>query len=92
VGVGDAAADTGFISGVDPLPIAIGFALNIDPSFGKPEFMPKYEKVFGDERVDDSTDDQPVPKLSKRDKTQLQRALAEHAPEMPDCQDLSQAH
>jgi hypothetical protein len=33
VGVGDAAADTGFISGVDSQPIATGFTLDVDPSF-----------------------------------------------------------
>jgi hypothetical protein len=33
VGVGDDVADTGFISGVDPLPIATGFASDIDTSF-----------------------------------------------------------
>jgi hypothetical protein len=54
--------------------------------------MPKYKAVLGDERVDDSTDDRPVFELSNRDKTLLHRALAEHAPEMPDYWDLSQAH
>jgi hypothetical protein len=33
VGIGDAVADTGFISGVDPHPIATGFALDVEPSF-----------------------------------------------------------
>jgi hypothetical protein len=68
VGVGDSVADTGFISGVDPQPIGTGFTLDIDPSFIEPEFMSKYETAFGDERVEDSVDDQPVPELSKRDK------------------------
>jgi hypothetical protein len=85
VGVGDAATDTGFISGMDPQPIATGFILNVDPSFVEPEFMPKYEAAFGDERTEDSTDDQPVPELSKRNNALLQRALVEHAPEIPDC-------
>jgi hypothetical protein len=48
VGVGDVAADTGFISGVDPQPIATGFALYVDTSFIEPEFMSEYEAVFGD--------------------------------------------
>jgi hypothetical protein len=39
VGVGDAVADTGFISGVDPQSIASGFAVDVDPSFIKPVFM-----------------------------------------------------
>jgi hypothetical protein len=39
-----------------------------------------------------SSCDRPVPELSKRDKSLLQRALAEHALEIPDCRDLSQAH
>jgi hypothetical protein len=90
--VGDAAADTGFISGVDPQPISTEFSLDVDPSFVKLEFMPEYEVAFRDECAEDSADDRSVPKLSKRDKTLLQRALAEHAPEMPDCWDLSQAH
>jgi hypothetical protein len=92
VGVGDAAANMGFISGVDPQPIAIGFTLDVDPSFVKPKFMPQYEATFGDERVDDSADDRPVPELSKRNMALLQRALAEHASEMPDCWDLIQTH
>jgi hypothetical protein len=32
--------------------------------------------------VEDSIDDRPIPELSKRDKILLQRALAEHAPEV----------
>jgi hypothetical protein len=78
VGVGDVLPDTGFISGVDPQPIS----LDVDPFFMQPEFMSEYEAV----------DDRPVPKLSKRDKPLLQRALAEHDPEIPDCPDLSQTH
>jgi hypothetical protein len=58
----------------------------------EPEFMPDYEAAFGDERAKDSVDDQPVPKLSKKDKALLQRALVKHSPEIPDCRDLSQAH
>jgi hypothetical protein len=58
-------------------------------SFVKPEFMPEYEGTFGDERAEDSTDYRLVPELSKRDKNLLQRALTEHASEMPDCRDLS---
>ena len=71
VGVGDAAADTGFISGVDPQPIATGFAQDVEPSFIEPEFKPKYEAAFGDERAEDSSDDRLVPELSKRDKALL---------------------
>jgi hypothetical protein len=55
-------------------------------------FMPEYEAAFGDECAEDSVDDRPIPELSNRDKVLLQRALMEHAPEMLDCQDLSQAH
>jgi hypothetical protein len=84
VGVGDVLPDTGFISSVDPQPINLDF----DLSFVEPE----YELAFGDERVEDSVDDRPVPKLSKRDKALLQRALAEHALEIPDYRDLSQEH
>jgi hypothetical protein len=72
VDVGDVVADTGFISCVDPQPITTGFALDVDSSFVELEFMPKYEAAFGDERAKDSTDDRPVPELSKRDKTLLQ--------------------
>jgi hypothetical protein len=46
--------------------------------------MPEYEATFGDERAKDSVDDQPVPKLSKRDKALLQRTLVKHSPEIPD--------
>jgi hypothetical protein len=47
--------------------------------------MLEYKAVFGDECAEDSADDRPVPELSKRDKSLLQRALVKHAPEMPDC-------
>jgi hypothetical protein len=57
VGVGDAATDTGFISGVDAQPIATGFSLYIDSSFIEPEFMPEYETMFGDEHAEDSAVD-----------------------------------
>jgi hypothetical protein len=73
---------------VDPQPIA----LDVDPSFVELEFMPEYEAAFGDERMEDSVDDRPVHELSKRDKSLLQRVLAEHAPETLDCWDLSQIH
>jgi hypothetical protein len=56
-GVGGAATDMGFISGLDPQPMATGFSLNVDPSFTELEFMPKYEAMFGDERVEDLADD-----------------------------------
>jgi hypothetical protein len=92
VGVGDVVADAGFISGVDPQPTAISFALDVDLPFVELKFMAKYEVVFGDERAEDSADDRLVPELSNRDKVLLQRALVEHAPEMPDCRGLSQAH
>jgi hypothetical protein len=92
VDVGDAATDTGFILDVDPQPIAIGFTIDVDPSFIEPEFMPEYEAVFGDERAEDSANDRPIHELSKRDKALLQQALVKHAPKMPDCWDLSQAH
>jgi hypothetical protein len=92
VGVGDVLPDMGFIPVVDPQPAATGFALYVDPSFLEPEFMLEYEVAFGDEREVDSTIDRLVPELGKRDKSLLQRALAEHAPEMPNCRDLSQAH
>jgi hypothetical protein len=53
VDVGDVLPDAGFISGVDPQPIA----LDVDSSFMEPEFMPEYEAAFGDESVEDSADD-----------------------------------
>jgi hypothetical protein len=68
VGVGDVLPDTGFISGVDPQPIT----LDVDPSFVEPEFMPEYEMTFGNERAEDSADDQPLLELSKRDNALLQ--------------------
>jgi hypothetical protein len=57
VGVGDVAANTWLISGVDPQPIATGFALDVDLSFIDVEFMLEYEATFGNERADDSVDD-----------------------------------
>jgi hypothetical protein len=90
--VGDVVADAGFISGVDHHPTAIGSTLDVDPPSIEPEFKLEYEVMFGDERAEDSADDRPVPELSNRDKVLLHRALAEHAPEMPDHRDLSQAH
>jgi hypothetical protein len=92
VSVGDVVADAGFISGVDPQSIATCFVLDVDLPSIKPKFMPQYETMFEDERAEDSADDQPVPELSNRNKVLLQRALVEHAPEVPDCQDLSHAH
>jgi hypothetical protein len=74
---------------VDPQPTATCFALDVDLPSVKPEFMPEYKAAFGDECTEDSADDQPVPELSNRDKALLQRTLAEHALEMPDCLDLS---
>jgi hypothetical protein len=47
VSVGDGVTDTDFISGVDLQPISTGFVLDVDLSFVKPEFMPKYEATFG---------------------------------------------
>jgi hypothetical protein len=72
VGFGDGVADAVFISGVDPQPITTRFVLDVHLSFVEPEFMPKYEVAFGDERAQDSVDDRSVPKLSKRDKALLQ--------------------
>jgi hypothetical protein len=72
VGVGDGVANTVFISGVDPQPIATGFALDVDLSFIELEFMSEYEATFGDERAEDSANDRPVRELSKRDKALLQ--------------------
>jgi hypothetical protein len=92
VGVGDDVADTGFISGVDFEPIATSFALNVDSPSIDLEFMLDYDATFGDERAEDSVDDGPVPKLSNKDKVLLQRALAEHAPEVSDYRNLSHAH
>jgi hypothetical protein len=92
VGVGDDVADTGFISGVDFEPIATSFALNVDPPSIDLEFMLDYDATFGDERAEDSVDDGLVPELSNKDKVMLQRALAEHAPEVSDYRNLSHAH
>jgi hypothetical protein len=80
VGVSDVLPDMGFISGVDSQPIA----LDVDPSFVEPEFILEYEATFRNERAEGSADDQPLPELSKMDNALLQRALAEHAPEIPD--------
>jgi hypothetical protein len=88
VGVGDVVADTGFISGVDLRSIATGFAHDIKMPFIEPEFMSEYEATFEDEHVKDSANDQLVPNLSNREKAQLYQVLAEHAPGMPDCQNL----
>jgi hypothetical protein len=88
VGVGDAAVDTGFISGVDHQPIATGFALDVDLSFVELEFMPEYEAAFGDDCAKDSAGEQLVLELRKRDKVLLQQALVEHSSEMTDCRDL----
>jgi hypothetical protein len=93
VGVGYGVANMGLILlGVDPEPIATGFTQDVEPSFIEPEFMPEYKTTFGDECAKDSIDDRLVPELSNRDKTLLQQTLAEHAPDMSGCRDLSQDH
>jgi hypothetical protein len=46
------------------------------------EFMPKYDATFGDERMEDSTDDRLVLELSNSDNILLQRGQAEHAVEV----------
>jgi hypothetical protein len=53
---GDGVANTGFISSVDPQPIATEFIIDVDLTSVDPEFMSEYEVTFGDERVD-SVDD-----------------------------------
>jgi hypothetical protein len=90
--VGDGVADTSLISYVDLEPIATEFVQDVELSFDEPEFMLEYDAAFRDKRAEDLADDRPVPKLSNRDKALLQQALVEHAPNMPDCRDLSQAH
>jgi hypothetical protein len=40
VGVGDVVADAKMILGVDPRPIGIGFAVNVDVPSVEPEFIP----------------------------------------------------
>jgi hypothetical protein len=92
VGVGDAGANVELILGMDHQSTAIGFVLDVDLPSIESEFMPEYEAAFGYERAEDSTDDRPVPELSNRDKVLLHRELVEHAPEMLDCRDFSQAH
>jgi hypothetical protein len=91
VGVGDVVADAEFISGVDTRLIATDFVLDVEPPSIEPEFMPEYEVIYGDEWVEDSANDQPVPELSNKGNVLLQQALAEHAPES-DYRDLSHAH
>jgi hypothetical protein len=92
VSVGDVVADVGMISCVNPHPIATVVTLSGDAPSVEPTFMPEYDVVFEDERVEDSTDDRPVLDLNNRNKVLLQRALTEHAAEVPDCRNLSQAH
>jgi hypothetical protein len=91
-GVGDVVANMGMISGVDPQPIGTTVTLTVDVPSVDPVFMPEYDMTFGDEWAENSVNDRPVPKLSSSDKILLQRALAKNAPEVPDCQNLSQAH
>jgi hypothetical protein len=71
--VGDAAADMGFILGVDHQPIATTFTQDVELSFVEPGFMLEYEVAFEDECAEDSADDYPVPELSNRSvqRTQL---------------------
>jgi hypothetical protein len=54
--VGDVVVDVGMISDVDPQPIT----LTVDTSSIELEFMSEYDTTFGDERVDDSTDDRSI--------------------------------
>jgi hypothetical protein len=54
-----------------------------------PKFMAYDDASFGDDRAEGSDDDCLVPELSECEKVLLQRALATHAPDVPDCGDLS---
>jgi hypothetical protein len=47
VGIGDVAADTGFISGVDPQSIATGFVQDVEPSFVKPSSCRNMRRCLG---------------------------------------------
>jgi hypothetical protein len=57
-----------------------------------PEFMAYNDAAFGDEQTEGSNGDHLVPELSDSKKVVLQRTLAEHAADVPDCRDFSRAH
>jgi hypothetical protein len=67
VDVDDGVADMGLISCVDPEPIVMGFAQDVEPSFVDPE----YDAVSGDERANHSVDDRSILELSNRDNALL---------------------
>jgi hypothetical protein len=89
VDIGDVVVDMELISGVNHQSIATGFTLDIDLTSVEPESMPKYKAVFGNKRVEHSTDNQSVSELSNRDKVLLQRALVRRGARLSG---LSHAH
>jgi hypothetical protein len=89
--VRDVVDEAGRMAEVDPEPITAVVCSHEAPSI-VPEYMVYDDAAFVDERAEGLDDDHPVPELSDWEKVLLQRALAEHAPDVPDCQDLSQSH
>jgi hypothetical protein len=89
--VHDVVDEAGRIAEVDPEQITAVVRTHKAPSI-VPGFMTYDNATFGEERAEGSDDDRPEPVLSKWEKILLQRALAEHAPNVLDCQDLSQTH
>jgi hypothetical protein len=86
--VNDVVYDVGMMSGVDPKPITVIVPTDHAPSITL-KFMSQDDATFGDEQAEDLADDRLVPKLSNRDKISLQCAMAEHATDVPDSQDMS---
>jgi hypothetical protein len=87
----DVVDEAGRMAEVDPEPITMLVRTREAPSVVL-VFMVYDDAAFGDERAESANDDHPVLELSDLEKVLLQRALTKHAPDMPDCQDLIQAH
>ena len=72
-----------------PINSEISLSLELQRRPVQRELNPNNDAAFGDERADNSDDDRPLPELSEAEKILLHRALAEHAPNVPNCRDLS---
>jgi hypothetical protein len=89
--VPDVVNEAGRMVEEDPKPVTVVVRTHEVPSIVL-EYMAHDDAMFGDEQAKGSDDDHPVPELTESKKVLLHHVLAEHAPDVPDYRNLSQAH